>query len=192
MSNSKKTREARRRAQSVRTPASSSGARPGCEALRESVIRAQLARRHADVRAVKPARFRLKSKPVEIRRRLLKQRGLLSFAVGRGDTLERVEDHLIAALALVRRKVAFEHAAFGTERLDAALDIGTPGRGGVFRRWRPRTFVEIVAQWPHCEAAEFHHDIAAFGEFADLCLPDREDLLPPVRVAADADRSAAM
>src|SRR5580692_4127631 len=102
MSNSKKTREARCPAQSVRTPASSSGA----------------------ARAVKPARFRLKSKPVESRRRVLKQRGLLRFAVGRGDTLERVEDHLIAALALVRRKVAFEHAAFRTERLDAALDIG--------------------------------------------------------------------
>src|SRR5450631_4250118 len=42
---------------------------------------------------------------VEIHSRLREQRGLLGFAVWRGDALEGVEDHLIAALALVRWKL---------------------------------------------------------------------------------------
>src|SRR5258708_33560492 len=87
-----------------------------------------------------------RSKPVKIRRRLREQRRLLGLAVLRGDTFERVEDHLIAALALVGREVALEHAAFGAEGLDAGLDIGTPRRGGVFRRWRHRALVKIIAE----------------------------------------------
>src|SRR5260221_2425753 len=41
---------------------------------------------------------------VKIHCRLREQRGLLGFAVRRGNALEGVEDHLITALALVRRK----------------------------------------------------------------------------------------
>src|ERR1700722_8023288 len=115
-------------------------------ALPERDIKAQAAGRlHERALAISHKKS-TRPEPVEIRRGFLKQRGLLGFAVGRGDTLERVEDHLITALALVGRKVAFEHAAFGAERLDAALDIGTPGGRRVFRRWRYRTFVKIVTQ----------------------------------------------
>ena len=46
-------------------------------------------------------------------RRSRKQRRLLGLAVLRSDALEGVEDHLIAALALVGRKIAFEHARSG-------------------------------------------------------------------------------
>src|SRR5271168_84550 len=96
----------------------------------------------------------LKRQPVNIRRRFREQRGLLGLAIGRGDALEGVEDHLIAALALVGRKVAFEHAAFGAERLDAGFDIGTPRRCGVFRRRRHRALVKVITEQPHRQSAE--------------------------------------
>ena len=48
----------------------------------------------------------------------------------RGQPLEGVEDHLIAALAFIRREIAFEHASIRPERLDAGFDIGTPCGGG--------------------------------------------------------------
>src|SRR5664279_6263399 len=84
--------------------------------------------------------------PVNLRRRLREQRGLLGLAVLRAEALEGVEDHLIAALALVGRKIALEHAAVGTERLDAGLDIGTPRRGGLLRRGRFRTLVKVKSE----------------------------------------------
>src|ERR1700685_860902 len=74
---------------------------------------------------------RSKLQPVNIRSRLREQRGLLGLAIGCRNPLEGVEDHLVAALALVRRKVALEHRAVGPERLDAGLDIGAP-RGRCF------------------------------------------------------------
>src|SRR4051812_44704484 len=52
---------------------------------------------------------------VNLRRRPRKQRGLLGFAVLRREALEGVEDHPIAALALVGGKVALEHGAVGAE-----------------------------------------------------------------------------
>jgi hypothetical protein len=57
------------------------------------------------------------------------QRGLLRLSVLRGDAREGVEDHLVAALALIGRKIAFEHAAVGAKGLDAGFDVGTPCRG---------------------------------------------------------------
>src|SRR6476661_10982560 len=69
-----------------------------------------------------PARS-LKLQLVKLRRRPGEQRGLLRFAIGRGQPLEGVEDHLIAALAFIRRKVALEHASVGAEGLDAGLDV---------------------------------------------------------------------
>jgi len=48
-------------------------------------------------------------KPVDVAGGFREQGGLLGFAIGSGDPLERIEDHLVAALALVRRKVALEH-----------------------------------------------------------------------------------
>src|ERR1700760_3262928 len=83
---------------------------------------------------------------VNIRRRLRKQRGFLRLAVRRGNPFEGVPDHLIAALALVRREVAFEHAALGTEGLDAGFHIGAPRGGGLLRRGWFRALVEIEAE----------------------------------------------
>src|SRR5213596_653883 len=72
----------------------------------------------------------LELQPVKLRRRPREQRGLLRFAVRRGQPLEGVEDHLIAALAFIRRKIALEHASVRPEGLDAGFDVGTPcGRG---------------------------------------------------------------
>src|SRR5260370_37086769 len=120
---------------------------------------------------------------VEIRRGLREQRGLFGFAVWRGDALEGVEDHLITALPLVRRKIAFDHAARWAERLDAGFDIGTPRRRRVFpRRWH-RTLVKIITEQAHRQPAEFYHHIGTFGDFPDRCLPLNKRLLPPVRQA---------
>src|SRR3954449_2154026 len=86
---------------------------------------------------------RLPSQPINPRRRLREQRGLLRLAVLRTDALEGVEDDLVAALALVRRKIAFEHGAVGAEGLEAGFDIRAPRRRQLFGRWRRRTFMEI-------------------------------------------------
>src|SRR5882762_8765988 len=59
----------------------------------------------------------LKLQLVKLRRRPGEQRGLLRFAIWCGQPLEGVEDHLIAALAFIRRKVALEHASVGAEGL---------------------------------------------------------------------------
>src|SRR5215210_6208750 len=74
---------------------------------------------------------RLQRQPIEVGCGLGEQRGLLGLAVLGGEPLEGVEDHLIAALALVGRKVALEHRAAGSERLDACLYIRPPGGCGL-------------------------------------------------------------
>src|ERR1700720_2376306 len=71
----------------------------------------------------RPRRLSAELQPVKIRSSLCKQRGFFDLAAGRGNALEGIENHLIAALAFVGRKIAFEHAAFGTKRLDAGLEI---------------------------------------------------------------------
>src|ERR1700736_3997171 len=52
--------------------------------------------------------------------------GLFGRRCAAGEPLEGVEQHRIAARALVDRKIAFEHAAVGAEILYASLDIGPP------------------------------------------------------------------
>src|SRR5882757_1593738 len=133
-----------------------------------------------------------KPEPVNLRRRLRKQRGPLGLAVWRTNALERVEDHLIAALALIRWKIAFEHRAVRAKRLDAGFDIGAPRGGALFRRRRLRPQVEIEAEQAHRKPAEFDHDVGAFCELLDRRLPDWKSLLAFSREAADADRAAAM
>ena len=144
---------------------------------------------------VRPALRRSESvelQPVKVRRGLGEHRRLLRLAVLRGEALEGVEDHLIAALAFVRRKIALEHASIGSEGLDAGLYIGPPRRGGLFRGRRLRPQMKVIAEQAHRKPAELDHDIGAFGDFLDRGLPDRKDLLAPAGVAADADRAAAM
>src|ERR687897_988928 len=45
------------------------------------------------------------------------------------DALKGVPQHGIAACTLIDWKIAFEHAAFRSERLDAGLNVGSPGSG---------------------------------------------------------------
>src|SRR3954454_16323229 len=115
---------------------------------------------------------------IEGRRSLREQRGLLGLAVLRGKPLEGVEDHLIAALALVGRKVALEHRAIGPERLDACLYIRPPGGCGLVRRWRLVPQVEVITKEAHRKPAELDHHVGAFGDVLDRGLPDRKSLFP--------------
>ena len=57
--------------------------------------------------------------PVELRRGVVEQRGLMFGRGAGGDPLERVPQHRVAAHRLVDGKIALEHAAVGAERLDA-------------------------------------------------------------------------
>src|ERR1700759_1136058 len=86
---------------------------------------------------------------IEIRGGPGEQRGLLALAEIRSQTLEGVEDHLIAGLALVGREVALEHAAVRTERLDACLYIRLPRRGALLGVRRLRAFVQAEARQHH-------------------------------------------
>src|SRR5689334_22004912 len=134
----------------------------------------------------------LEFQSIEIRRRLREQRGLLALAEVGGKALECVEDHLIAGLALVGREIALEHAAVGTKRLDACLDIWLPGRGALVRVRRLRPFMETEAGQHHREPAELDHHVPALGDLLDRGLPGLEDLVAPAGIAADADDAAAM
>src|SRR6266550_6446337 len=145
-----------------------------------------------DVKIQAPSSPLAQIQPVKIRRRLREQRGLLSFAVWRGDTFEGVEDDLIAALALVRRKIALKHAAVGTEGLDAGLDIGPPRRGGLLRRGRHRPLVKIITKQAHRQPPKLHNHIGTFRDFLDRSPPLPKSLLAPVGKAAAANRAAAM
>ena len=72
-------------------------------------------------------------KPVEARRGAGEEIGFFRPGGAARKPFERVEQHRIAARALVDRKVAFEHAAVGAETLDAGIDIGPPGIGHLLR-----------------------------------------------------------
>src|SRR3954462_4279670 len=84
--------------------------------------------------------------PIELRRGLGEQRSLLGLAVLRGEALEGVEDHLIAALALVGWKIAFEHRTGGAQRLDARSRGRPPRVGGLLGRRRLRLQMEVIAE----------------------------------------------
>src|SRR5262249_2101199 len=64
--------------------------------------------------------------PIGARRGPREQRRPLVDRCARGDPLERVPDHPIAADVLVRRKVALEHTPIDPESLDAGLEIAAP------------------------------------------------------------------
>ena len=57
------------------------------------------------------------------------QRRLLRGGIALRQALERIPKHRVAATPLVDRKIAFEHAAVGSEGLDATVDVGAPGGG---------------------------------------------------------------
>src|SRR5215208_3383955 len=70
--------------------------------------------------------FLLYPESVEPRRGADEQVGFFRFRGARCQPLERIEQHRIAACALIDREIALEHAAVRAKRLDAGLNIGTP------------------------------------------------------------------
>ena len=93
--------------------------------------------------AAPPGEFRpwaisSRAQPVKSRRGAREESGLLGRRGTAREPLERIEQHRVAARALVDGKVALEHAAVGAERLDAGLDIGPPGVRQLTRRRRQR------------------------------------------------------
>src|ERR1700741_2747387 len=62
---------------------------------------------------------------------------LLVLRAARGDELESVPGRAVAGGRLVRREVAFEHAAVRPEGFDAGFDIGAPGRRQALRAASP-------------------------------------------------------
>jgi hypothetical protein len=71
-------------------------------------------------------------KPVKPRRGAREEIGFFGRRSAARQPLERVEQHRIAARAFVDRKITLEHAAMGTETLQAGVDLGSP-RIGHFR-----------------------------------------------------------
>jgi len=67
--------------------------------------------------------------PVHPRRRPAEQQGLLVRRHARRNALEGIPQHLVAAGSLVHGEVAFEHAAFWAEEVDAGADVRSPGHG---------------------------------------------------------------
>src|SRR6516164_11869900 len=119
-----------------------------------------------------------------VERLLFRRRG------ARGDALERIPQLGVAAGLLVRREIAFKHAAVGPKGFDAGLDILAPRRGEVFGRWRRVALVEAEAERGHADAAELDIDVRAFRQIADVLFPAREDLLPVSAIRADAKHAA--
>src|ERR1051326_3136587 len=129
---------------------------------------------------------------VKAARRAGEQRRLLVGRAARGDALEGVPEHLIAAASFIDREVAFEHRACAPERLDAGLDIGPPQCRKLFRAGRKFTGMHIEAEHPHAEPAELHMHIRAAREFCDAVLPLGENVVALAGIGADADRPADM
>src|SRR5262249_7445502 len=121
-----------------------------------------------------------------------KQRCLFGHGIAGGEALEGVPERLVAAAALVDREVALEHAAFGPERLDAGLDIGTPRRGKLLRARGDRPGMHIKAEETHAKTAKLHMDIRTAAEFDDPAFPFGEDFVALAGIGADADRAADM
>src|SRR6266487_4378968 len=87
------------------------------------------------------------------------------------EALERIPQLGVAARLLVRREVALEHAALGTERLDAGLDIRPPRGGQRLRRRRHVALMEVEAERWHADAPELHVPIRAHRQLEKVLLP---------------------
>src|SRR5262245_51917825 len=115
--------------------------------------------------------------------------------VGRGaggDALEGVPQLGVAARLLVGREVALEHAAVGSERLDAGLDIGPPGVGQLLRGGRRVTLVETEAERGHAEPAQLDVDVGALRELGDALAPAWQDLRRAAGIGPDAQNATDM
>src|SRR5262245_6673583 len=73
--------------------------------------------------------------------RVVEQLGLLAGRAARGQTLEGVPQHRVAAARLVHREIRLEHAAIGTELLDGELVIVSGGLGELLAAGRPGPLV---------------------------------------------------
>src|SRR5712671_1903292 len=92
------------------------------------------------------------SKAVEARRCAGKEVGLFRSAGAFGEKLAGVPEHRVAVGAPVDWKIALEHRARWTERLDAGLDVRMPGSREHLGRWRLGLLVEAEAADAHTEA----------------------------------------
>ena len=84
------------------------------------------------------------------------------------DALERIPQLGVAARLLVRREVTLEHAALGTEPLDAGLDVLPPCGGQLRRRRRHVALMEVETERCHAEATELHVHIRALRQLARI------------------------
>src|SRR5207237_2744655 len=95
---------------------------------------------------------------VHRRHRAAVELGLFDGRLVGGDAFEGIPQLGVAARLLVRREIAFEHAAAGAESFDAGLDILAPRRGEVFGRRRDIALVEGEPKRGHADPAELDRD----------------------------------
>src|SRR3990167_14380 len=133
------------------------------------------------------------SDPINARRRVVEELGLLRRRIAARDLLEGVPQHLVAGRDLLDGEVRFEHRPVGAELLDDELEIGSCGLGKLVARWWRRPFVPGEAVDLHEDAAELDRDVGAGGELGDVALPDLADLLALALIGgAAAGRAADM
>src|SRR6202022_618788 len=120
------------------------------------------------------------------------ERRLFGCRRASGNALESVPQLGVAARLLVRREVALEHAAIGTEGLDAGFYILAPCGGKFFGRRRNVAFVEVETKRGTADTSELDVDVWAFGQLGNVLAPAGEDLLPAPTIRADAEHAADM
>src|SRR5262249_40903559 len=130
--------------------------------------------------------------PVRLCRGGAKQRRALFGRGSRGQAFERVPQGAVAARLLVRRKVAFEHAALRAEQRDAGLDIGPPRLRKLGRGRRPVLQMEREPKVQRAEPAELYPYVRTGGDLGQVRLPYLENLVAMSRIGADAERAADM
>src|SRR5215475_6903585 len=111
------------------------------------------------------------AKPIKTCRGAMEKCRPLVWRIPGCEPLERIPDHLVAAHALIDRKVALEHAALRAEHLDAGLHERSPRRGKLARRRRQHLFVETEATYRHRLSAELQHNIRTLRQFPQMLSP---------------------
>src|SRR5580765_1210059 len=135
-------------------------------------------------------RRRCRSEPIDARGRVVEELGLFSGREARGQALERVPEHRVAAARHVDREVGLEHATIGAELLDREIVVVPGGVAELLAARRARALVPAEAVDLHVDPAELGDDVRAGGELADRLLPLGVDVLGAAGVRADAERAA--
>ena len=130
------------------------------------------------------------TQPIHPVRRAAEDRFLLGGRRAGGQALEHVPQRRHADAHLLDRIVALDHAAVGTEQVDAGLDVRPPVAGERLGRWRRRQLAVVVGGEPHGDAAELHRHVGTLGELGHRRLPVGEDLVLLAGIGAVAQRAA--